>query len=100
MPRRHRRNPEFFDPPESEPAPSRRLAPPPWAEVPGFDVRQVQGDKPYRCPGCDHVIRPGLGHLVVVPNSDPDERRHWHTECWRRELRRVGAYRPTLTPDD
>jgi hypothetical protein len=48
------------------------------------------GDRPYRCPGCDHEIRSGLWHLVVVP-EDPDLRRHWHTECWRSELRRTGA---------
>jgi len=26
---------------------------------------------------------------VVVPQEQPDERRHWHTECWRSELRRT-----------
>ena len=43
--------------------------------------------KTYRCPGCDHEIRKGVSHLVVVPHDDVGERRHWHTECWRRELR-------------
>lgn len=50
-------------------------------------VRQIPGDaavKTYRCPGCDHEIRPGEGHEVVVPRRDPSERRHWHTGCWHR----------------
>ena len=54
------------------------------------DVRAVTGDKAYRCPGCGHEIRRGTPHLVVVPHDDPGQRRHWHTECWRRELRRTG----------
>ena len=64
-----------------------------WALVRGFDVRQVQSDKEYRCPGCDHLVRVGASHLVVVPQDDTDARRHWHTECWRMELRRSGSYR-------
>lgn len=62
---------------------------PDWAAAPGYQVRLVSGQKPYRCPGCDHEVRAGAQHLVVVP-QDPEERRHWHTECWRRELRRLG----------
>ena len=93
MPRKHRRDPAYFTPPDPSPRP--RSAAPAWAETAGYEVRQVQSDKPYRCPGCDHVIRLGLQHLVVVPVGDPDERRHWHTECWRRELRRMGSYRPS-----
>ncbi|MEW6059428.1 MAG: hypothetical protein AB1551_04685 [Actinomycetota bacterium] len=61
---------------------------PSWALVPGCDVRRVSGDKPYRCPGCDHVVRPGLWHLVVVPEDDPEARRHWHEACWRTEFRK------------
>jgi hypothetical protein len=97
MPRRHRRDPRAFAPPAAAPRP--RSAAPPWAEVTGYEVRRVQGDKPYVCPGCDHPIRPGLQHLVVVPVGDLDARRHWHTECWRRELRRIGAYRPPPPAD-
>ena len=48
--------------------------------------------KPYRCPGCRHLIRPGTGHLVVVPIEAPDLRRHWHRPCWERALR-VGTAR-------
>jgi len=87
MPRRNRRDPDFFAAPEAPPA---RADAPVWALVPGYDVRHVGGEKPYRCPGCDHPIRGGVWHLVVVPKEAPDERRHWHTECWRRELRRLG----------
>ena len=56
-----------------------------------LDVRHVQpyqAVKPYRCPGCDHEIPPGLGHEVVVPRDAPEDRRHWHTSCWHRESRR------------
>ena len=90
MPRRNRRNPEFFVKPDAPPA---RAGAPDWAEVPGYDVRHVGGEKEYRCPGCDHLVRAGTWHLVVVPKDAPDERRHWHTECWRRELRRLGQLR-------
>jgi hypothetical protein len=60
----------------------------------GLDVRHVQpyeAVKTYRCPGCDHEIRPGEGHEVVVPRDAPHERRHWHTACWRRASRPRGA---------
>jgi hypothetical protein len=56
------------------------------------DVRHVQpyeAVKAYRCPGCDHDIRPGEGHDVVVPRADPDARRHWHTGCWHRASKRI-----------
>jgi hypothetical protein len=58
----------------------------------GYTVRHVQpyeAVKPYRCPGCDHEIPPGLGHEVVVPTDAPDLRRHWHTGCWFKEQRRL-----------
>jgi len=58
-----------------------------WTEPDdGVDVRHVQpyeADKVYRCPGCDHEIRVGVGHEVVVPRERPAERRHWHSGCWR-----------------
>ncbi len=47
-------------------------------------MQPYQAVKSYRCPGCDHEIRPGEGHEVVVPVADPAARRHWHTGCWRR----------------
>jgi hypothetical protein len=63
---------------------------PEWAELSGYEVRTSFGTKGYRCPGCDHEVRAGVQHLVVVPRGSVEERRHWHTECWRRELRRLG----------
>jgi hypothetical protein len=94
MPRRNRRNPDFFQAPERPPA---RSDAPPWAELVGYEVRQLGSDKVYRCPGCDHEIRVGLWHLVVIPDGDPEGRRHWHTECWRRELHRISG-RPRGQP--
>lgn len=82
MPRRNRRVE-----PEPLPSPSPRSAAPAWAALAGFEIRMVSGEREYRCPGCDHVVRAGSQHLVVVPVDDVDARRHWHTECWRRELR-------------
>ena len=87
MPRKNRRAPD------EAPAPVRRpdAVAPMWALAPGFDLRRVAGDKPYRCPGCDQLIRPATPHTVawpVVPSmfsqSGLDERRHWHTSCWKR----------------
>lgn len=89
MPRKNRRAPEMPLPRPGRP----RSAPPAWAEIGGHDVRVVQGDKPYRCPGCNQFVRAGIAHFVVVPQDDPDARRHWHTECWRSELRRLGILR-------
>jgi hypothetical protein len=54
----------------------------------GWLVRAVPGarsTKTYRCPGCDHEIRPGTGHVVAWPvgeSGDVMDRRHWHTACW------------------
>jgi hypothetical protein len=56
----------------------------------GLDVRRVQpydATKPYRCPGCNQEIPPGLGHTVVVPRAAPEDRRHWHNACWARAER-------------
>lgn len=91
MPRRNRRAPET---PLPSPAPVVRQGAPSWATADEeVDVREVSGDKAYVCPGCDHQIRPGLRHLVVVPAGDADARRHWHTQCWRSDLRRRGYNR-------
>jgi hypothetical protein len=56
-----------------------------------YAVRAISGSaasKTYRCPGCNQEIRPGTAHVVVWPVDGPDdgseERRHWHTGCWRR----------------
>lgn len=59
-------------------------------EAPDGDwiVRAVSGasaTKTYRCPGCDHEIRPGVAHLVTWPADETGgmaDRRHWHRPCW------------------
>jgi hypothetical protein len=64
-----------------------------------YVVRNVTGSaatKPYRCPGCQQVIRPATPHVVAWPvhgsmfaDTGLDERRHWHAACWRaRDSRR------------
>jgi hypothetical protein len=64
-----------------------------------YVVRAVTGSaatKPYRCPGCQQAIRPATPHVVAWPaegsmlsDTGLDERRHWHTACWRaRDARR------------
>jgi hypothetical protein len=55
----------------------------------GYTVRQVSGDKAYLCPGCNGQITAGLVHVVVFEDEEPDLRRHWHTPCWRQEVRRL-----------
>ncbi|PRY34356.1 hypothetical protein [Umezawaea tangerina] len=62
-------------------------------------VRNVPGaqtTKFYRCPGCDHEIRPGTPHVVAWPAADygsVEERRHWHQGCWNSRGRRRPAGR-------
>jgi hypothetical protein len=57
-------------------------------------VQRVPGEwasKMYRCPGCDHEIRPGVAHLVVWPANETgtiEDRRHWHHGCWSARARR------------
>lgn len=48
-------------------------------------ITSVGAAKQYRCPGCDHEIAQGVAHLVVWPAEygSLDDRRHWHTACWR-----------------
>ena len=89
MPRKHRRMPE--ERPEQPRMP--QSSAPMWALAPDAEVRRLTGDKPYRCPGCDLEIRPGVWHFVVVPRDDPDARRHWHEGCWRIELNRTRGRR-------
>lgn len=62
-------------------------------------VRRITGSsstKPYRCPGCDQLIPPATPHIVAWPaeptsftGTGMDERRHWHTACWRARSRRT-----------
>ena len=59
-------------------------------------VQKITGSnatQTYRCPGCDHEIRPATPHVVAWPAGLSDEdglddRRHWHTPCWSARARR------------
>ena len=53
-----------------------------------FVVQPYAARKRYVCPGCQAAIESGVGHLVVVPELDPELRRHWHRGCWFKETRR------------
>ena len=63
-----------------------------------WTVRMLSGSaavKSYLCPGCRQEIPPGTAHVVAwradhVLGADAalDERRHWHTGCWRARARR------------
>ena len=50
-----------------------------------YRVRKITGSsstKPYRCPGCDQLIRMATPHIVAWIDGDVESRRHWHTPCW------------------
>ncbi|MFI0470892.1 hypothetical protein ACH347_43110 [Saccharopolyspora sp. 5N102] len=54
-------------------------------------VPAAQATKAYRCPGCDHEIRPGIAHVVAWPEAEQGgvaDRRHWHNGCWSARGRR------------
>ncbi|CAA0118733.1 putative protein [Mycolicibacterium vanbaalenii] len=77
-------------------APSRNPLPAPrrievGADGNDYEVRPVpaaRATKIYRCPGCDHEIKPGTAHVVALPADSgtaqdaAEDRRHWHTACW------------------
>jgi hypothetical protein len=90
MPRRHRAARERAALPVRPERPKGFA--PEWATAEGTTVRAVVGEttKAYRCPGCQQEIRPGTPHLVVVIEGDVEGRRHWHSPCWRTEMRRRG----------
>ena len=55
-----------------------------------WTVREVTGRDPsrrYVCPGCAQTFAGGVAHVVAWPEtgllSGVEERRHWHTSCWR-----------------
>ena len=56
-------------------------------EVTVSPVQPHAARKEYICPGCETAIPQGIFHLVVVPDEEPDLRRHWHRGCWHRHLR-------------
>lgn len=44
------------------------------------------GAATYRCPGCEQLFPGSVPHVVAWPAHGlrgPDDRRHWHTPCWR-----------------
>ncbi|MFN2626407.1 MAG: hypothetical protein ABR520_10040 [Mycobacteriales bacterium] len=65
-------------------------------------VRRVTGSasrKTYRCPGCDHEIRPATPHVVAWEEGADDLRRHWHSACWeRRAVRQPKVQRSRNAP--
>jgi hypothetical protein len=89
---------------DDSPAPLRSGVQPTAETHPDGDwvVRPVSASpaaKPYRCPGCDQEISPTLAHLVAWRPGDEDNRRHWHTPCWRaRDRRGVKDHRSRNAP--
>ena len=70
-------------------------APPPedpfLPQLEGYEAARVPGvraGKTYICPSCDAPIAAGVGHVVVWPEEQVEERRHWHQHCWRIAVRR------------
>lgn len=60
-------------------------------QLSGYEVRRVDAHsaaKDYLCPDCGNPVPAGEGHVVVWPVDEEDLRRHWHTHCWRLEVRR------------
>lgn len=60
-----------------------------------YEVRPIpaaRAVKTYRCPGCDHEIRPGTAHVVVwetgAGEAAMEDRRHWHSPCWANRANR------------
>ncbi|HVL32618.1 MAG TPA: ATP/GTP-binding protein [Actinomycetota bacterium] len=88
MPRRNyprKRKPRDDDDGERLGAPDLILTAPPRWNV--RLIQPVKAVKTYRCPGCNQEIRPGVGHVVAWRDGGEDDRRHWHTPCWKREVR-------------
>lgn len=55
--------------------------------VDGYDARQsVNREKAYRCPYCHGTIAAGTPHTLALPSGRPDDRRHYHTGCWSRQV--------------
>ncbi|HZB28765.1 MAG TPA: ATP/GTP-binding protein [Streptosporangiaceae bacterium] len=95
-PRRNRRQGGAAAPTGPQPAPGLERT------EPGSDgdwvVRAVpaaNATKAYWCPGCDQEIPVGVAHLVAWSAEWPgaDDRRHWHSSCWRARARRAPRVR-------
>ena len=48
-----------------------------------YAVRPAANRKPstYRCPLCGQLLPALSAHMLVVPEGDPQRRRHAHTSC-------------------
>lgn len=48
-----------------------------------WQVRRAQNRKPatYTCPLCGRYLPALSEHMLIVPEGDPQRRRHAHTEC-------------------
>ncbi|MGC9670201.1 hypothetical protein ACNTMW_27120 [Planosporangium sp. 12N6] len=92
-PRRHHRRPDAARPLDDGQARRGVEGTQTWGDG-EFAVRTIPGGsatKAYRCPGCDHEIVAGVAHVVAWPVDGlggPEDRRHWHTGCWRARGRR------------
>jgi hypothetical protein len=49
-------------------------------------VQPYQATKKYICPYCNNDIEIGLGHEVIVPIEMVEDRRHFHSGCWKKYL--------------
>ncbi|WP_291080616.1 ATP/GTP-binding protein [Dietzia sp. UBA5065] len=87
MPRRHRRAGGDRPVPRRDGLGSSDLEAGPSGDPDRYHVRRIPASrsaKDYRCPGCDHVVPAGTGHVAAWPDrpGGEDERRHWHNGCW------------------
>ncbi|MDO5700675.1 MAG: hypothetical protein Q4P36_04295 [Bowdeniella nasicola] len=62
-----------------------------------YHVQEVRARKAYTCPGCGGQVSDGAWHVVAWPEEGllgrgPDERRHWHTGCWKARFGRRPAW--------
>jgi hypothetical protein len=48
-----------------------------------WSVRRAQSRRPatYRCPFCGNHLPAMSEHVLVMPEADPERRRHAHTAC-------------------
>jgi hypothetical protein len=86
MPRRNRPRREAAAPPPLRPTGGHA---PDWARVEGWSVAMSERGGSV-CPYCNQPIAAGRPHVVAWPDDGEDLRKHFHTECFRRELKRGG----------
>lgn len=93
MPRRHRRDPRE-EPEELDPerlrTGFRRYETKRGTRFVVQPISAKNALKDYSCPGCHHVIQPGIAHIVAWEDQalmgasrGVEDRRHWHSHCWR-----------------